>query len=86
LAVERRLDEAALSLPEFSLTGQQTLAEDTGQRAIVCGLREISRVCNKHGLYIAGMHHQINGNVGEMYTNDVPILFDTTLVKPQPVA
>jgi hypothetical protein len=32
------------------------------------------------------MHHQINGNVGEMYTNDVPVLFGTTLVKPQPVA
>src|SRR6266478_5273278 len=86
LAVKGGLDEAALTLPEFSLAGQQALAEDTRQRPVIRGLREISRVCHQHGFYVAGMHQQIYRNMGQMDANDVPVFLGTTLIKSKPVA
>src|SRR5260370_28795623 len=86
LAVKRRLDEAALALPEVSLACQQAPSEDARQGPVVCGLRKISRVCDQHGFYVARMHDHINRNMSEMHANHIPVLLSTTFVKPQLIA
>src|SRR5260370_25080247 len=86
LAVKGGLDEAALALPKVAFAGQQALAEDPCQSAIIRGLREITGITDKHRLYVPGMHYQVYRNMGEMHANHVSVFLCASLVKSQPVA
>ena len=68
------LDEFSLCLPEFAFAGEQTIAEDGAEGAVVARLEEICLVLDEDFLDALGMYDEAYGDVEEAEEDDVAIL------------
>jgi len=68
------LDEFSLCLPEFAFAGEQTIAEDGAEGAVVARLEEICLVLDEDLLDAVGMYDEAYGDVEEAEEDDVAIL------------
>ena len=67
------LDEFSLCLPEFAFAGEQAVAEDGAEGAVVARLEEIRLVLDEDLLDAIGMHDEADGDVEEAEVDDVAI-------------
>ena len=67
------LDEFSLCLPEFAFAGEQAVAEDGTEGAVVAGLEEICLVLDEDFLDAVGMDDEADGHVEEAEVDDVAI-------------
>jgi hypothetical protein len=84
-AAESRLDEAALALPRFSFVGEQTIPEDAGESAVVCGFGEVAGIADQDVFDFARMHEQADGNVDIAKVYDVAVFFGAAGIESEPV-
>jgi hypothetical protein len=70
---EGGLDEFALCLPEFAFAGEQAIAEDGAEGAVVARLEEIFLVLDEDFFDAVGMRDEADGDVEETEVDDVAI-------------
>src|SRR5580704_13173001 len=80
------LDEFSLCLPEFAFAGEQTIAEDGAEGAVVARLEEICLVLDENFLDAVGMHDEADGDVEEAEVDDVAIFAGAAGEEAAPVA
>ena len=80
------LDEFSLCLPEFAFAGEQTIAKDGAESAVVAGLEEICLVLDEDFLDAVGMHDEADGDVEEAEVDDVAIFARAAGEEAAPVA
>lgn len=83
---EGRLDEFSLCLPEFAFAGEQTIAEDGAEGAVVASLEEICVVLDEDFLDAIGMHDEADGDVEEAEVDDVAVFARAAGEEAAPVA
>src|SRR5215471_16222446 len=83
---ESGLNKRSLPLPELSFAGQQSLAENASESAVVGRFREIARIRHQDVLDFTGMHQKKNGNVDKTHINDVAVFPGALRVESQPVS
>ena len=70
---EGGLDEFSLGLPELAFAGEQAVAEDGAEGAVVARFEEICLVLDQDFLDAVGMNDEADGDVEEAEEDDVAI-------------
>ena len=83
---EGRLDEFSLRLPELAFAGEQAVAEDGAEGAVVARLEEICLVLDEDFLDAVGMDDEADGDVEETEEDDIAIFAGAAGEEAAPVA
>jgi len=82
---EGRLDEFSLCLPEFAFAGEQAIAEDGAEGAVVARLEEICLVLDEDFFDAVGMYDEAYGDVEEAEEDDIAVFAGAAREETAPV-